>query len=285
MPALAIHRRTSVSPVGLDIGQTGARAAQLQRTDNKWQLSNAIHWRVRREEDRNRGILAIEDRLRRSIKQKDFIGRRLVVGLSQPDVELHALELPEKGQREVDQQIDKAARWEIERLSRFPEGMAETACWQFPKGRGTRTTAIGVAAATQTINDVWSACRRSGAECQRVDVSACALSRVGVLLRPPQADEVWGVLDLGARQSRLIICVDQLPVAARSIEDGGDRWTQRISEAIRVSLDSAELHKCDHGIHATGRGPGRSGGLRSQPPTSGVMSEPVSYTHLTLPTN
>ena len=258
---LGIPRRRMVTPVGVDVGLTGVRAAQLRLINGEWSLIRAVHWRLRRAEDQQQGVSTIQERLRKALRQNDFSGRALVFGLSQPDVELHALELPERGDKGGAAQIQAAARWEIERLGRFDEGTTETAIWRLPPGRGTRTTAMGVAAPKQVIGEIWNLCRSVGGDCRRIDAAACALSRAGVLLRPPNSEEVWGILDVGARAVRLILCVDEVPVLARALDGGGQGWTEIIAETLKVSTDSAELHKCDHGI----RPPVSAGGSKAGP--------------------
>ncbi|HUU84474.1 MAG TPA: hypothetical protein VM243_13320 [Phycisphaerae bacterium] len=249
---LAIPRHRTVTPIGMDVGLTGVRAAQLRQVRGQWSLTRAVHWQLRRADDQQQGVSAVEDRLRRAFRHNEFSGRTLVFGLSQPDVELHALELPEQGSGLGESQIESAARWEIERLGRFEQGTTETAHWRLPPGRGTRTTAFGVAAPKELLGEIWGLCQTVRGDCGRIDAAACALSRAGVLLRPPQSDEVWGILDLGARAVRLVLCVDGVPVLARSIEGGGMAWTESVALTLQVSTDSAELHKCDHGIRPPG---------------------------------
>jgi Tfp pilus assembly PilM family ATPase len=200
------------------------------------------------------------------MQQNDFYGRTLVVGLSQPDIEVHALQLPGLRDCGDDEQADAAARWEIERLGRFDKGTTETAYWHLPPARGTRTTALGVAAPRQIITEIWDLCRSAGGDCRRIDAATCAQSRAGVLLRPLKQDEVWGILDVGARAVRLVLCVDDVPVLARSVGGGGQGWTQIIADTLKVSGESAELHKCDHGIRppsSAGRSGTASGGRES----------------------
>lgn len=262
--------RKTLSPIGLDIGQTGARAVQLRRSGDGWSLAAAQHWPLRRTEDRAGGVAGLEDRLGRALRQKDFAGRAIVVGLSQPDLELHALELAETPDSQGKQdQLDSAARWEIERLSRFEDRAIEAAHWRLPQGRGTRTSALGVAAPKETISGIWELCRKAGGDCRRIDALPCALSRAGAVLRPAESHEVWGVLDLGARAVRLVLCVNGIPVVARSLHSGGAEWTEKIAELLKVSPESAELHKCDHGIRTGTTQPRGSG-----PPAAGVSPQP-----------
>ena len=117
-----------------------------------------------------------------------------------------------------------------------------------------------MAVSRQTVQEVWDLSRRIGADCRRIDALTCALARAGSVLRPPKPDEVWGVLDLGARAVRLILCVDHVPVVARALEGGGTRWTEKIAESLKVSQESAELHKCDHGLRTGKSAPGDAGG-------------------------
>ena len=263
MPVSLVLRRKTVSPIGLDIGQTTVRAVQLTRSDRTYTLITATAWQTSGMDAPADRWGPLQERIRRALHHQDFIGRALVAGLSQPDVDLHALELPRPaGETAPDRQIDSAARWEIERLSRFEDQATQTAHWWLPPGRGTRTTAIGAAVEQATVKGLWEACRRAGADCRRVDAAACALSRAGALLRPPGRDEVWGVLDLGARATRLVLCVDDIPVLARSAVGGGQAWTKKIATSLQVSSESAERHKCDHGICPAGGRSSNTGGLR-----------------------
>ena len=262
MAASMVLRRTTVSPIGLDLGRTGARVVQLTRCDRARTLVAATTWHFGGEDAPADSWPALQERLARAVRHQDVAGRALVAGLSQPDVELHALELPRAKDAPADRQIDSAARWEIQRLCGFEDQAAQTAHWWLPPGRGTCATAIGAAVPEPALKQLWEICRRAGADCRGVDVAACALSRAGTLLRPPAPDQVWGILDLGARGTRLILCVDEVPVLARSLDSGGQLWTRKIAASLQVSPEAAERHKCDHGIRPGGWRPSSAAGVR-----------------------
>lgn len=265
MPTIAIPGRKTTTPIGVDLGRTGVRLAQLVSGQGRWHVKRLAHWAVSgstdAEESENvaNALAVVSGRLNRSIRRNEFAGHGVVVGLSQPDLELHALELPEQSESGAGAQVAAAARWEIERLSQYAEGTTETAQWRLPTSRSVRTTAVGVAVPSATVTEVWTTCRGAKAACHRIDAAACALVRAGVTLRSPRQDEVWGVLDLGARGIRLILCVDEVPVLVRSLEGGGLAWTAQIAETLKVSPESAELHKRDHGIRHAAAGGGSAG--------------------------
>ncbi len=248
MPALLTKRSAVYSPLGVDIGLTGARAVQLKRLDGRWTVHYAAHWPLSATEPNSSAADSIGRRLKRALSNQEFAGRSVVLGLSQPDVEVNALELPPAQSGADYSQLASAARWEIQRLSRFEDESIQTDLWWLPSGKGSHPTAMGVAVPTEMVQGLWQACRRARARCLRVDVSACALPRAGLAIRPSHPQEVWGLLDVGARGTRLVLCVGEVSVLARTLGDGGASWTAKLAQALQVSEPSAEQHKRDHGI-------------------------------------
>ena len=256
------------SSIGLDVGRSAVRAAQLQRAGNGWHVVMLGHWPLAPDDPP-----ACEpptcDRVASWLRRVRFCGHKTVLGLSPPDVELHAMELPRI--ENVDpQEFRLAAHHEVERLMSFASGEAQTDLWRVPPSTTARTTAIGVAAPKERVDRLVALCERSGLDCVRVDATACALARFGWVLRGADTapHDVWGVLDLGDRRSRLIVCVDDRPVLARSFEYGGRAWTQRLADALGVSPKTAEQHKRDRGITPVSR---EASGPRSE----GVLSEMI----------
>lgn len=248
MLTLLKKRSSLYSPLGLDIGHTGARAVQLKRVDGCWTVHYAAVWPLGQIDRDSPATSWLSERLSRAFSNQEFIGRSVKLGLSQPDVEVNALELPPQQPGTEHSQLASAARWEIQRVSRFEDESIQTDLWWLPKGKGSHPTAMGVAVPTETVQGLWQACRRARAQCLGVDVLACALPRAGLAIRPLQPEEVWGLLDVGARGTRLVLCVGEVAVLARTLGDGGAAWTQKLASALQVSEPSAEQHKRDHGI-------------------------------------
>ncbi len=192
------------------------------------------------------------------IERGTFKGRRVVAQLGPPDIELHAIELPSLANY-PENEVDDIVHWEIKRLASSSLADVETAHWEIPHGAGRAPNVIGIAAAHTAVNRVSQACHLAGLECTRVDVGPVALNRAGLYLHEFGPAEVWGVLDLGARQSRLVLCLGETPVLARSAGPGGHVWSQRIADEMKLSWDAAEVHKCDHGIAPSSRGVRQSG--------------------------
>jgi Tfp pilus assembly PilM family ATPase len=261
------------TPIGLDLGSSGVRAVQLTQAGDRYRVASVSRFDIRsagadhlpppvekeREGDaehRRQQIAAIISCLQRS----KFHGRLAVTALNAPDVQFHTLELPpaalhdtpaspqRKGGRHESGSAGQIVRWEIERLMTGDSGSVETRHWALPPASVPAPNAIGLGASRALIERTVTTCARAGLRCSRIDTTATALSRLGRLLHPFPPDQVWGVLDIGERESRLVLCLDDIPVLVRSAGAGGRAWTQRIADALHLSLKAAEVHKRHQGI-------------------------------------
>ena len=266
------RKRGGLSPIGLDIGRCGLRAAQIDtrgRARGETPRIRTACWAW--PQTRAAGSFAefaagsaggqggdLAVRLRRLLRQHEFRGRVVVIGLSSPEVELHALELPVAASSVSIRDMRQAARWELERLMSFDKEEVECDYWPLPPSRATPTTALGVAARKQDVEAAGHLCRSAGLECRRIDAGVCALARFGVwsrsLARATPAGDIWGVLDLGQRQSRLVLCLQATPVVVRAFDTGCQKWIQLLADALGLTPEAAEVHLHDHGLQTVGRG-------------------------------
>ncbi|RJP36681.1 MAG: hypothetical protein C4547_06955 [Phycisphaerales bacterium] len=255
---VALLRQTvKQSRIGLDLSATAVRAVQLRRAGDRWLIADLV-------ETRRQAAPAAEDAAATSqwilecVERGAFKGRRVVASLCPPDIELHAIELPNLATYPQDE-LDDIIHWEIKRLASPALEEIETAHWPIPHGTGRAPNVIGIAAAQSTVSRLTTACQLAGFECTRIDVHPAALTRAGLHLHAFGPSDIWGVLELGARQSRLVLCLGETPVLARSAGPGGQTWSKRIADEMKLSEDAAEVHKCDHGIAPSARGVRQSG--------------------------
>ncbi|GMU37554.1 MAG: hypothetical protein KJ057_09405 [Phycisphaerae bacterium] len=271
--------RSKITRIGLDIGAEGTRVAQLERVRADFRLGAFTEGRHAAPASVPSGEgkkpvaatqptvtdLALPEHLRECLERSAARGRRVAIGLASPDIELHPLELPPFS-ADTASEYAQIAHVEIQRLAGKEHGELETAYWALPKGVGRSPTAVGVAASRVTVDRLLSVCREAHLDCETVDAAACAVVRTAGLVLGARPGAIWGVLDLGARQTRLVLCVDQTPVLARAVGDGGRGWTERIAEELRISAEAAEIHKCDVGIEPGRRGVRRSGATGTSEP-------------------
>lgn len=242
-------KRSRVSRIGLDLGASGVRAVQLCVTPTHADLVALGQCKASdlpaKAHDR---AVANANLIRRCLAQSTFRGRVVVAGLNSPQVEFHALELPMLSGSAMRGGNAELVHHEITRLRAEGAGCVETAYWTLPETKASAPTAIGVAAPVDDVCETLECCRSAGLSCQCVDATATALARFGCWLNGWAPNAVWGLLDLGLRETRLILCVDEVPVLVRSVGLGGAAWTQRIGESLGISPEAAEVQKCRFGL-------------------------------------
>jgi len=244
--------KSKITPVGLDLGETAVRGAQLRRTGGEFVITRM--GQVERPKATGTSRPPFELDVARLFSASSFKGKSVVAALNPPEVEFHVLELPQaalQGGADAQQII----HWEIGRLTPGTAGstqQVETRHWLLPArpGNTTTATAIGVCAPVPAVTRLLHLCAECHLHCTCVDTGATALHRLGSLLRSWDPHEIWGVLDLGSRQSRLLLCLADAPILIRHTGGGGQAWTERIAEALHLSPASAEIQKRSHGIAA-----------------------------------
>lgn len=248
--------RGTRTSIGLDVGSTGVRAVQLVCVGERFETLHAFrNERTRTDLDSvDVSPARRSERIRVCVQASSFRGRRAVASLDTPDVEFHALDMPRAVLTQGAKDGASAIQWEVARLMNASADSVEVRHWVLPEASTGASNAIGVGAQRERILETVEACTRAGLYCSSVETSATALTRLGSVIHRWPSETVWGVLDLGHRGSRLVLCVDDVPVLVRLVGSGGDSWTRRITESLHLSRKAAEIHKREHGIALAGRG-------------------------------
>jgi len=239
--------------IGVDVGATGVRAVQLLRSGTTYTV-RAIARSERPVGEPDDGGLSLERRVASCMQSGGFRGRSALVGARAGEIEYHLLNLPAAVAARSDDEASRAVRWEVASLMGESVENVEARHWLVPPPSAPGPNTLAVGARTDSVRRTFDALTNAGAVCTTIDTPATALCRVACALRPPPPRAVWGILDLGHDQTRLVICVDETPVLIRSVGPGGNGWTRSIAESLRISITAAEIHKREHGIARTPRG-------------------------------
>jgi len=278
---ISLTRCRTRTPVGLDLGASGWRAAQLVRQGVRVGLRAAVA-RTRSIENSDTAADSTSSALERSLRAAPFRGRDVSCVLDPPAIEFFSLELPaavlsdpelQHSDRGAEADLAEMTRWEVERMVGASAVGIEARHWALPPSTVPGPNAIAVAAKRSEVLRLVELCHQAGWTCNRVDAGAAALARFGSLLNRWNGEQVWGLLDVGFNESRVVLCVNDTPVLVRRAGSGGGAWTERVAEALQVSVKAAEIHKRDHGIALAGRGvrreaPGMNAGAQGEAPSS-----------------
>ncbi len=242
-----IRKRTS--PIGLDLGTTAVRAVQIEHRDRGWSVAHLSRCAIEPGGDAQ----AVREAAARCLRQGNFVGRRVCAALPGQAIEYHMLELPEKLAEGESRTHQLVVENEVRRLMTQTDAPVEIRHWTLPRSSASAApAAIGAAARRDAVMNLLDVCSGAEATCSCVDTSGWALARFGAAIHAWGDKEVGGVLDLGAAQARLVLCVGGVPVLVRSVGEGGATWTHRLAELMQISDKAAEIHKCEHGLALQG---------------------------------
>lgn len=242
---MLVQTRKRCTAVGVDLGETALRAAQLRCAGDLWQVVATAH--VVRTPGDAATARPPELELKRLLAAAPFKGKSVIAALNPPEVEFHVLDIP-KAAMQDGANAGQIIHWEIGRLTSLSTDQIETRHWLLPSRLGATSSVIGVSVTREAVLRMLRLCGESGLSCTSVDTGATAIHRFGSMLRRWPQDEVWGLLDLGARQGRLVLSLGDVPILIRHVGGGGQSWTERIAENLQISTSAAEIQKHAHGI-------------------------------------
>lgn len=244
-----------VSAVTFDVGRSGVRAAQVAARGRNRIAAETLRVELPAAAIRSTDPNPPPDpqRLARMLEQGRFRGEAIGLVLSPPDVHYHALRLPDAALRQPPERVHQALAWEVARETRTEPGELEVRYWLLPEGHREDVNVMAVAVRSAQANELARNAAGCGLRLKALTVSAPALVQSAGLLFEPEANDLWGILDLGMHRTQIIAVVGQTPVYVRSVAVSGDEWTRRLAEGFEASYAEAERIKRDYGISAESR--------------------------------
>ena len=233
------RRKTSRSPIGLDIGARRIKAVQLEPS-----MNSASGWRVAAVATVSRAtpgkpLNAGEAmRLGDTLDRLGFTGTQVVLAAPSDKLISGMLELPRAAQISLEQ----IARIELARTNKVTPESFEMGCWELPvparAGKAAHVMAVGYAHAdANTLLDLVEA---AGLDVAAMDVRSCALARAcnGVISQPPG---ITALLDMGWATASLVLVYSGMVVYVRALTEAGiNRVYEGLATRLKLEADVAD---------------------------------------------
>lgn len=238
--------------IGLDIGATAVRAAILApaRPDDPDQLMTI--------EDMGEaalpegtvvdGVVIEPASLTRVLaemwKRHDFGCRRVIIGISNAQVVVRALQMP----RLPPDQLARALPFQAREVVALPLDQALLDFRPLPEtdeeAAGDVVNGLLIAAPRLPVLTVVRAVEAAGLRIARVDLASFAALRSAA---SPELD-AEAVVDIGAQVTNIVIHRHGVPTVVRTLGRGGQQLTERLVERTGVSTSEAEIMKREIGV-------------------------------------
>lgn len=248
------------SAVGLDIGTSGIRAAEV--TARKGQLTlerfgqvalptGAVH--AGEVVDPSLVALALKDMW----KAVGFSTKSVVLGVANAKVIVRQVDLPWLPPSEMRQ----ALKFQVQDF--LPMDVNDAVLDFHPlaeitdAGGGRTVRGLLVAASREMVNGLLTAVSEAGLHAAQIDLTSFAVLRaVGKIDHLGTTDHVEALVDIGAAVTNVVVHANGTPQFVRLLLKGGADITEALADRLGVSLGEAEALKQDRGDRDRGDTPG-----------------------------
>jgi Tfp pilus assembly PilM family ATPase len=241
-------RQNAQAPLAIDVGAAMLRAVQIERMNNRVQVR---HWasQPRLPAPGTNGPAEPGDDLRAVLDRFDT--REVALSLAPPEAEFCSLQVPAALASGDHGALLHGIRQEVARYVRCPIDTAELDAWRLPPGHRDGCNIMVAAAPRSIIEKQVNWLEQLNRTCCRVDVAPLAAMRAcAQLVDDIACGKVWGVLDLGHRNTRLYIGIDETPIYVRCLAVSGQMMIERVASELHITIDAATRYVRHFGIAA-----------------------------------
>ncbi|MCA9244635.1 MAG: hypothetical protein KDA32_11800 [Phycisphaerales bacterium] len=244
------------SSITFDVGAAGLRVSQAAGGAGTTRIRDAIAIELDAAADEPGALL---DRLVRLVDQGAFSGRDVALVLGPPDIQFHALRVPDAALRQGEAQVAEMLRWEVSSQSRAEPDELEVRHWVLPPARRNGENVMAVSMMAQAALDWVEGFSKRGLTLRRIESAPAALTHLAAMAFPPDPDHLWASLDLGRDAATLTVAIGRTPVYVRALPVSMRKWTEQLATALDVPVDVAERVKRENGIAPERRGAAADG--------------------------
>lgn len=229
--------------LGLDIGSSTIKVAELKETKKGYQLVNFGMVSIPPEAIVDGAVMnagAIVDAIRTLLSEKKIKTKDVVTGVGGQSVMIRKISMPAMTPEQLEEQI----QWESAQYIPF-EITDVNLDFQIlnPANAEGNMDVLLVAAKKEVINDYSAVLTEAGLNPVVVDVAAFSLLNMYEINYPIMENEVIALVNIGATVINIVITRGGQYTFSRDVSMGGNLYTEEIQKQLSVSYEDAELLK------------------------------------------
>jgi len=241
--------KNKVLPIGIDLGTSAAKVAQLRLNEAEVELVAAAHVAVPPESraDLSTRARVLVKGLQSSLKGESFKGRQCVLSIPADDTFVQHVKLSSMPEDDI------AHALELELNGKLPYPTTEAIIRHIVAGKAydesgkEKLEVIAVCAARRTLEQYLSLAGKAGLDVVGVNIEPFAIVECFSRLFRRSADEERTILfiDLGAKSTQVVMSHGSRIVFARNLKVGGDQFDAVVAEGLDIPVDQANSLRQD----------------------------------------
>src|SRR3989344_4224984 len=234
----------SKSKLGIDIGTSTIKVAQLKKEDSKYTLETYGMVNIASDMDsKDEGdvIGQTAEVLKKLLQKSEITSKKAVASLPNNIVFVSVIDMPSMS----DKELKSAIEWEARRYVPLPLEEVTLSWDVMREGETAQKIKVLITAVPTTVVENYSRMfKLAGLEPQALDIEARALIRS---LAGPRQD-AFIIVDIGARNTSLNLVDKGFLRISRNLPVGGDSIASGIAQSLKISPGRAEQFKMDLGL-------------------------------------
>ena len=235
-------------PIGVDLGTSAVKMAQLRITENVTELlaAGSAMVNVSAARDFPSRLECLGAGISNVLKSNPFVGRQCILSMPSEFTAVQHVKIPKL----PPQDIPQALQWELQGKLPFPPEEAVIrhviAGEVFGDGE-SRQEVIVVAVDRQNIEECLKMAAHAGLEVVGVNIEAYAIVECFARLFRRASDEGRTILfvDIGAATTQVALAHGNKPVFARNLMIGGEKFDQAVAQGLKISAEQARALRID----------------------------------------
>jgi type IV pilus assembly protein PilM len=248
MPLANWFRAKPKSLVGVDIGSSAVKVAELKKSGNRYKLEALGKASLPVDTIVDGSIISklpLAEAIERIFRDKKIRNGKIATSISGHSVIVKKVSLPAMSEGE----LAKSIQWEAEQYIPFDLAEVNVDYQVIEREPGSqKLQVILVAAKKEKIADYTSVISMAGKIPTVVDIDAFALQNVYELNYDPDPGTVAALLDVGASSTNINIVRGSDFLFTRDIAIGGNQYTEFLQEELGIPNDEAEEYKLGRGV-------------------------------------
>jgi type IV pilus assembly protein PilM len=243
--------KSNYSAIGLEIGATSIKMAQLQRTATGWAISDMIVKEIKDSQNENGDsrIDAIVKSINECMQESSFSGRSVVSIMPGDQLDIVPVKLSLSGDASVEDAILERARahlsYDVENavIDYIPVEDGEDG-----SENSLPTRSLLISARREDVDNHLSILKRANLKPLALDISACALARL-IRFSRAEKDKNVLVINAGERHTTLTLLWKHNILLDRNILWGRDNLIESLMNRLKLNREKAEGLLSRHGLH------------------------------------
>ena len=234
--------RAKTLPIGVDLGSTVAKAAQLRADDQDAELLAATAVPLPRSlrADLPGRLEFLSGEMRKRIKSGGFKGRQAILSVPARETFVHHVRIPKVPPAEIEKTV------QAELAGKLPYPVEQAVIRYVVAGEiyaegDTQQEVITISAHRETLDAYLGMARRAKLDVIGINVESCAVVECFSRLfrRKTDAGRTILYIDLGSLSTQVVLSHGARIVFARNLSLGGERFDQAVADAMGIPIEEA----------------------------------------------